>query len=132
MEIFLQDPGEIPLPPGEVRIRHVKVAPTPDTLRVRVFVETDPFQKRPNLDLSILDPGQNEVASASVIEPMNRKMELTMHLPSDSMAGEYCLAATLFYIQPLAEGESENPYQTKKDISHKNQVSFYWEPPGKA
>jgi hypothetical protein len=96
MDIFFADPSEVPLPPAEVRIRQLKAEPSPDGLRVRVYFEVDPFQKRPNAELFIIDDNENEAASVSIIESMNRRMELTMHL-RNVRTGRYILKAVLFY-----------------------------------
>jgi len=96
MDIFFADPSEVPLPPAEVRIRQLKAEPSPDGRRVRVYFEVDPFQKRPNAELFIIDDNENEAASVSIIESMNRRMELTMHL-RNVRTGRYILKAVLFY-----------------------------------
>jgi hypothetical protein len=96
MDIFFADPSEVPLPPAEVRIRQLKAEPSPDGRRVRVYFEVDPFQKRPNAELFIIDDNENEAASVSIIESMNRRMELTMHL-RNARTGMYILKAVLFY-----------------------------------
>ena len=66
MDIFFQDPSEIPLPPEEVRIREVRAEPWPDGQRVRVYLEVDPFQQRPNADVKITDAAGEEEAQASI------------------------------------------------------------------
>lgn len=96
MDIFFADPSEVPLPPAEVRIRQLTVDPSPDGRRVRVYFEVDPFQKRPNAELFVLDDDGNEAASVSIIESMSRRMELTMHL-RNAHTGRYILKAVLFY-----------------------------------
>lgn len=96
MDIFFADPSEVPLPPAEVRIRQLKAEPSPDGRRVRIYFEVDPFQKRPNAELFIIDDNENEAASVSIIESMNRRMELTMHL-RNARTGRYILKAVLFY-----------------------------------
>ena len=58
MDIFFRDPSEIPLPPDEVRIRVLHADPYPDGQRVRIHLEVDPFQRRPNADVRITNaPG---------------------------------------------------------------------------
>jgi hypothetical protein len=103
MDIFFQDPSETPLPPEEVRIRELRADVWPDGQRVRIYLEVDPFQKRPNADVYIFDSEGREVAQTSVIQAMNRKMEFTMHLRQDNLQGEYLLRAILFYTSPLPE-----------------------------
>ena len=89
MDIFFQDPGDVPLPPEEVRVREFRAEPWMDGRRVRIILEVDPFQKRPNAGVSIVDTTGNEVAQASIIETIARKMEINLHLRHDEPAGEY-------------------------------------------
>jgi hypothetical protein len=97
MDLFFQDPSVIPLPPEEVRIREVSAKPYPDGKRVRVRVELDPFQKRPSLELTILNARAEPVAQARVIETMVRTMEMTLHLREEQTGGEYTLHCLLYY-----------------------------------
>lgn len=109
MDIFFQDPTEIPLPPQEVRIRELAAEAWPDGRRVRVYLEVDPFQKRPSADLTITAQDGLEVAHASLIESMTRKIELTLHLRSAPAPGEFTLTAVLFFTQPLPEPVEPSP-----------------------
>ncbi len=124
MDIFFQDPSVVPLPPDEVRIRGLRAEPYPDGLRVRISIELDPFQKRPNLDLAITGSAGEEVAQVSIIETMLRKLELTMHLrrpPASHPAGDqavpatYTLTASLFYAAPVSEEDPHLPEKTVVD-----------------
>lgn len=121
MEIYFQDPSEIPLPPEEVRIRKFTAELWPDGRRVRVYVEVDPFQKRPNVDLTIRNAQGEEEATASIIESMERKMELTMHLrrPRGEGGGSYSAEAVLFYTTQEANeaGELAEPVHRLIDRS---------------
>lgn len=112
MDIFFQDPSEIPLPPEEVRIRELRAEPWPDGRRVRIYLEVDPFQKRPSAEVSISDATGVEVAQVSVIETMNRKMEFTMHLSQPRPNGPYTVHVLLYY----AVLEPEMPEQEPKPI----------------
>ena len=107
MDIFFSDPSEIPLPPEEIRIRDLRAKPGSDSSRLHVFLEVDPFQKRPNVDLAILDQTGQEIATTSIIESMARKMELTMLFREKPANGNYRLVSTLYYvnIQQPEEGE---------------------------
>lgn len=114
MEIFFQDPKEIPLPPNEVRIRDLRAEPKSDGRRVRVYLEVDPTQKRPSAELTIRDSAGNARAKASIIESMTRRMELTMHLRGEDPDGICSLEAVLFFQSPPPEpgvqgGEVELP-----------------------
>lgn len=109
MDIFFQDPSDIPLPPEEVRIRQFSAQPRHDGRRVRVILEITPFQKRPSGEISVRDAQGDEVANLSIIETIDPNMEFTVHLRGPKPAGQYTAAATLFYTAPLPEtreGES--------------------------
>jgi hypothetical protein len=105
MDIFFSDPSETPLPPEEVRIRDLRVEPWSDRRRVKVYLEVDPFQKRPNLDVAILDGEGQEISDISLIETMSRKMEFTMHLREESPGSQYTIKAVLYYTSPLPEAK---------------------------
>jgi hypothetical protein len=114
MDIFLNDPHEIPLPPDQVRITEIKADPYPDRRRVRVYLELTPFQKRPNADLVITNPDGHETARVSLIEIMMRKNELTVHLRGPQPQGEYTLRVSVYYTAPIPEpepGKESEPVQ---------------------
>lgn len=126
MDIFFQDPSEIPLPPDELRIREVRVDPWPDGQRVRVYLEVDPFQRRPNADLKITDAEGEETAQATIIETMTRKMEITMHLRgSRPPSGEHTLSVALYYAAPEAEeGAAEATAEQATNVVDRTEVIF--------
>lgn len=103
MDIFFQDPSESPLPPAEVRIRQLRADPWPDGKRVRVYMEVDPFQQRPNADITIENSAGDDVSQVSIIESMSRKIELTMHLHGPMLDGRFKVIANLYYTEPLQE-----------------------------
>ncbi len=107
MDIFLSDPSEIPLPPSEIRIRDLQVKPGPARDRVQVYLEVDPFQRKPNLDITIYDLEGLEIAGTSIIESMVRKMEFTMLFRRKVGTGEYRLVSTLFYVEIDQPDEGE-------------------------
>jgi hypothetical protein len=88
---------EIPLPPEEIRFRSVKLEPCPDGRRVRLWVEITPFQQRPTMDITLEDPHGQETATASVIEPMMNRLELTLHLSRAMELGDYTAYLVLGY-----------------------------------
>lgn len=96
MDLFFADPSEVPLPPAEVRIRALNIDPFPDGKRLRISLELDPFQKRPNVDLILVDAQGNELSSAYIIQSMTRQMELVMHLRRPA-SGACTLVAVLYY-----------------------------------
>jgi hypothetical protein len=107
VDLNFSDLGGIPLPPDEVRIRALRVDPLPNRRLVCVYLEVDPFQKRPNADLTISDDEGREVASTSIIESMDRNIEIRMHVPGAIREREYSLKAILFYVEIEGESTSE-------------------------
>ncbi len=113
MDIYLQDPSEVPLPPDKVRIRDLTAEPWPDGRRIKIYLEVDPFQRRPNAEIQIKDSEGKVIAQTSVIESMVRKMEINLHLRQEQPEGEYTVLARLFYSDPIAEPKEgeETPVQ---------------------
>ena len=103
MDIFFQDPSEIPLPPVEVRIRSLRAEPWSDQRRVYIYLELDPFQKRPNIEVVINDPEGREEARIDIVETMVRKMEFTMHIRQPNLNSLYNVLATVFYAELTTE-----------------------------
>ncbi len=98
MEFFANDPNIHRLPPKETRLVALQAEPYPDGQRVRVTLELTPFQSRPYLELSVLDADGNEVAAASIVEPMGWKLELTLHIrKAEPAARQYTLHVHLSY-----------------------------------
>ncbi len=92
------------VPPEETRILSLDAGPYPDGERVRVQIHITPFQVRPHIELVLTDAKDSEVATASIVEPITPRLELTMHLRGAS-AGPFRLEARLFY----PEGPSSEP-----------------------
>lgn len=125
MDIFFADPSEVPLPPAEVRIRELKAELWPDGKRLRVYLEVEPFQKKPNADLTLFDEQGQELSSAYVIESMTRKIELVMHLRGVAK-GACTLQAVLYYAtlpEPGAEGATVE-LMVERQVVDTRQVSF--------
>ena len=118
MDIFFQDPTAIPLPPDEVRIKDFQAEPRPDNRRIRIYLEITPFQKRPNGEITIYSPQGEDVASASIVETITPKMELTMHLRGEVTPGEYSISAIIFYLENTeqVEGAGDDIEQRKRIV----------------
>jgi hypothetical protein len=125
MDIFFQDPSEVPLPPDEVRLRALRAEPYPDGRRVHVFVETDPFQQKPSLEVTVTNAAGQAVAQASVVETPLRKLEFTLHLRPPN-PGLHTLTAVLFYsILPSAsELDADGPAAIQRNLVDKAQITF--------
>src|SRR5690348_13666718 len=98
-ELNAAEDGVIPQPPEEMRILELRVEPVQDggPARLRVYLEVTAFQQRPYLEVTLQDAEGREIASVSVIEPMQRKNVFTMHVRGPQQDGRFGLAARLFY-----------------------------------
>jgi hypothetical protein len=127
VDIFFPDPNDPPLPPEEVRLRGLRAEPWPDGLRVKVFLELTPFQKRPSAELTLIGPDGEEAARSSILETFSRKMELNLHLRPDAAAGEYTLDITVYY-QKLPNQEQPDAPMPAPLIVDRGQHRFHIPP----
>jgi len=125
MDIFFHDPSEIPLPPEEVRLRELRATPWQDGQRVKIYLEVDPFQKRPNAQVTITNASGMEVARASILETMTRKMEFNMHLREPQPGGEYTVETIIYYqMLPTQEDSLSEGHLPDPVIVDRRKVTF--------
>jgi hypothetical protein len=111
MEFFFPEDNLLRMTPEETQISGLSARPYPDGVRVRVDLEITPFQKRPHIEIIVLDADGDEAASASIVEPMSWKLEFTMHLRG-GIKSPYTLEAKLFY----PDGPTAAPRKISFDI----------------
>ncbi len=129
-EFFFPDLEELnikKLPPEETRILKLTAEPYADAKRLRVNLEMTPFRVRPHLDMVILDPLGEVVASTSIIEPMAWKQEFTIHLRAARLEGNYKLIMRLFY--PPADKEDPKLYRLDIPVEDTDRREFEFEIP---
>ena len=98
MEFFINDPNTLRYPPSETRLLDLRASPDSEGKHLRVDLELSPFQQRPDIDITLKDSAGNDIASASIIEPVSWKLELNLHIRRTTLlAGKYTLAARLYY-----------------------------------
>lgn len=97
MEFFFPDDLAQRLPPEDVKITDLTAEPYDDGRRVRVNIGITPFEKRPHIEVILSDSQENEISTASFVEPMNWKLEFTMHLRAEPAEGQLSLEARLYY-----------------------------------
>ena len=86
MEFFFNDPNIERLPPEATRLLDLRADLYPDGRRLRVNLELTPFLKRPEIELILTDPSGQICATATIIEPMGWKLDLTLHIRALSKA----------------------------------------------
>ncbi|MBI4730544.1 MAG: hypothetical protein HY781_00110 [Chloroflexi bacterium] len=84
MDAFFLDPNVERLPPEATRFLDLRAESYPDGRRIRIGLELTPFQKRPNIELTLADSLGRACGSASIVEPMGWKLELTLHIRSQT------------------------------------------------
>lgn len=104
-DIFFTNIDEAPVPPDEVRIRELTAQPRPDGVRIKVHFALTPFQKRPNIEVDITNAEGRQVAAFEVVEAIDPKMDVTMHIREARPSGHYTLGMSVFY----ADIESQAP-----------------------
>ena len=82
--------------PEETSITQLSAQPYPDGYRLHVNMEITPFQIRPHIEVSLCDAAGEEVASTHIVEPMNWKLEFTMHVRGE-LNNPYTLSARLYF-----------------------------------
>jgi hypothetical protein len=98
MDAFFLDPNIERLPPESTRLLALRAEPYPDGRRVRVGLDLSPFLQRPEIELTLTDPSGNPCGSASLVEPLGWKLELTLHVRAAApVPGAYQLEAVLSY-----------------------------------
>jgi hypothetical protein len=98
MEFFSLDTNIQRHAPADTRLLDLRAVPDSDGKRLLIDLELSPFQKRPDIEINLTDSAGNLVASTSIIEPVNWKLELTLHIRKlDLSVGNYNLSAGLFY-----------------------------------
>lgn len=104
-DIFFTNIDEAPVPPEEVRIRELTAQPRTDGVRIKVHFALTPFQRRPNIEVAITNTEGRQVAAFEVVEAIDPKMDVTMHLREARPSGRYRLSMSVFY----ADIESQAP-----------------------
>ncbi len=117
MDIFFNDPNVVRLPPEDVHLREVRITPQVDTGRVKIHLELTPFQKRPNISVSITSASGKEAARATILETMLTRLELTIHLREPDPGSEYTVETTVFYQKIPQPGEEEVEIQLPEPMT---------------
>lgn len=110
-------PPEGGLPPAEVRFLDVHIEPwSEDWRKVRVHLQITPFLERPNIEVIIKDPQEEEVASIYIVESIDDRMVFTMHIRSPEInRGSFTLQASLQYPEAGTVAQERVVFNTLPD-----------------
>src|SRR5512141_3300562 len=111
MDFFFPEDNLNRMVPEETRITSLSAEPYPDGRRVRINIEITPFQTRPHIEVNIRNASGEEVASASVVEPMSWKLEFTLHLRGE-LSDPHVVEAQLFY----PDGPADEPHAVRFEL----------------
>lgn len=112
MDFFLPRDDLPRMGPEDTRIESLHVEPYPDGERLLVKIQLTPFQVRPHIELTLSDAHGDEVAAASIVEPLSWQLQLTLHLRGAS-AGPFRLEARLFF----PDGPQTEPVSTAFEVA---------------
>ena len=111
MDFFLPEDHLTRSLPEHTRITELSVESYADGRRLRIYLEVTPFQKRPHIEVTLVNSLDEEIASTSIVEPLSWKLEFTMHLRGE-IQNPYTLKARLYY----PEGPSQEPQSHIFDV----------------
>ena len=97
MDFFFPEDHLTRTPPEETEILSLTAEPYEDGRRVRVNIAMSAFEKRPHLECTLTDSEGQEISTVSFVEPMQFKLEFTMHLRTKPAKGPLDLETRLFY-----------------------------------
>ena len=112
MDFFFPEDNLHRLVPEETNITSLSAQPYPDGHRLHVNIEMTPFQKRPHIEVLLRDADGEEVASSTIVEPLNWKIEFTMHIRGE-LNNPYTIEAKLYY----PDGPSQAPRTFAFDVT---------------
>jgi hypothetical protein len=112
VSFFFPEDGLERVSPENTHITTAQIEPYPDGDRIRVQLEVTPFLRRPHIDVTLTDVRGEEVASASIVEPMGWRLEFTLHLRG-ARNGPFTLTARLFF----PDGPTAEPFTTTFEVA---------------
>ena len=97
MEIPIVSTDDIPVPPRDMRIRSLDVAPFADGRRVRLTLQLSPFLEAPTIELELADSAGRVVSGATIIEGTETRVTIVLHLRGACPPGLYHARAGVEY-----------------------------------
>lgn len=97
---FFNDPLEAPKSREDVRIEKIGLFVYEDRRRVMFGVELTSFLERPSIEVTITNADGIRAGSLNVIDTLEARFSMTMHLRDAEAADPYRLTAVVYYATP--------------------------------
>lgn len=94
---FFDNPDETPRMREDVRFESLRIEVSPEGRRVAVDLVIVPFIERPTVELTLTNGEQKRAGLLTIIETLDRKIQVVMHLRDAHTVNPYTLDASLFY-----------------------------------
>ena len=120
MDPFFTEPDADRQPMELIRFENISVEPYPDRKKVKLLIEVTPFLEKPNIEIGLFNQDGILIASMSLVEIIEYKFELTLHIKNVSLHGENLIQANIYY-DDLSQYEikENNEEETKKPAGNK-------------
>jgi len=118
MDPFFIEPDPNGQPPEKVRFENIIIEPYQNGNRVKLLIEITPFLEKPNVEIEILKENGSLVSTMSLVEIIDHKFELTLHLKEKNSQGNYILRTNLYY-------SDLSHYEIKEDEENLPEESIY-------
>ena len=134
MDPFFKEPDANAQPPENIRFTNFVVEPYKDGQRVKLHIEITPFQENPNIEIEIFGQDEKLVSSMSLVEIIENKFDLTLHLRDAILDTDFQIIALIFYTdlshyevkedgEPANKGKPENKIVDKIEKQFKIQAN---------
>jgi hypothetical protein len=94
---FFDNPQEAPRMREDVRFEKLHVEMSPEGRRVAVDVAITPFIERPTVELTLVNGQGHKAGLLTIIETLDRVIQVVMHLRDAETINPYTLRAALYY-----------------------------------
>jgi len=100
----------------DVRIRDIMLEVSPEGRRVAVDLELTPFIERPSIQIAIVNGNGEPAGSSTIIETLDHKFGLVVHLRDREPTEEYQVTVMAYYTS-LEEGARQVVHQLTKGFT---------------
>ena len=121
MDPFFKEPDANAQAPDNIRFENLIIEPFSDGRRVKLRVEITPFLENPNIEIEIFNIDGDLISNMSIVEIIEHKFDLTLHLQDNSIGKEFKLKALIFYTD-LSHYEIKEDEEAPKKGKAENRI----------